>query len=444
MMHNDLKARGLLLAVTMAAGIVGASSSAWAYGAEGLFGGRAQPDSSVTLGNPLEYKTNRPDRAESVLDHPRPDYDPVPVEFGSFEFFPSLEMGETYDSNIYATRKNEVDDSITNVRPVVSAFSNWGRHALSMTTFGDVNFYGSNSHEDYQNFVADMNGRYDIMAQTWLTGRGGWQKLTETRSSPEAVSGTEPTTFAMAKGGLGFYRGVGKVNLAVDYDYKRFDYNDTPSSTGPISQTGRNRHEHEASTKIGYDWSGNFKPYVKGKYSWIDFDHNRMHQSQGYETVLGATADFGGITSLDLYAGVMARDFNNFTQKKSAFAPNFGGRLEWNVTGLTSLALEMNRSFEVTTLADYSSYIATGGSATLTHELRRNILLEANVGVTRSDFKGFGDRSDDQITTGLGTRYLINRNLYTDLLYNWDARTSNERTAEFTRNMVTLRVGVRY
>jgi hypothetical protein len=28
------------------------------------------------------------------LKHPRPDYDPAPIALGSFELFPTLELGE--------------------------------------------------------------------------------------------------------------------------------------------------------------------------------------------------------------------------------------------------------------------------------------------------------------------------------------------------------------
>ena len=60
-----------------------------AYGPEGLFGGRPEPDSTVVLNNSVQ-PDYRPDRSQSVLEHPRPDYDPVPLEFGSFNFLPVL------------------------------------------------------------------------------------------------------------------------------------------------------------------------------------------------------------------------------------------------------------------------------------------------------------------------------------------------------------------
>ncbi len=429
-----------LLAVLVFASQTG---PALAYGPEGLFGGRPQPDSSLVLGEPVELRNDRPERAESVLDHPRPDYDPAPIEFGSFELFPTLELGETYDTNIYAARNDRRDDMIGTVRPIVSLFSNWGRHALSVTTFGDINYYSEHPDENYHNAVIDVNGRYDIVNQEWLAARGGYQHLAEQRSSPNAVNGSEPTTFGLAKAGLTFYRGIGQVKLNADYDFKRFDYNNTPSTNGTIDQSGRDRDEHVMGATIGYDLSGNVRPYIKGAYNIREYDNNPTHKSDGYNAVLGATMDFGGITSLDLFAGYMVQNYDKFIVKKTVSSPRVGGRLDWNVTGLTSVVLEADRTIEETTHTGYNSFFSTGGSATVTHELLRNVLVEANFAFTRNDFNGTGTRQDDVINAGLGGRYLINRNLYTDLLYSWERRYSTDDGSKYLRNMGTVRLGVR-
>ena len=429
--------------VLLAAVVVLGSTPAFAYGPEGLFGGRPQPDSSIVLGNPVELRNDRPERAESVLEHPRPDYDAAPIEMGSFELFPTLELGATYDDNIYASPNDERDDAIGTIRPIVNLFSNWGRHALSVTTFGDVNHYSQHADENYNNAVLDVNGRYDVAAQTWLSGRAGYQRLAETRTSPNAVDGSEPTTFGVGKAGLTAYRGVGKLKANADYDYKRFDYDDTPSTSGDIDQSIRNRNEHVVGGKLGYEVTGNMKPYVRGAYNVRKYDHNEIHNSDGFEAVAGVEADFGGITSVDLFAGWMEQYYDDFIVKKTISSPKIGGRLEWNVTGMTSVVLEADRTIEEAVFSDFNSYNQTGGSATVTHELLRNVLLEGNVAYSHSDFNGSVDRQDDSLSAGLGGRYLINRNLYSDLLYSWERRYSTEESSEYDRNMVTLRVGVR-
>lgn len=440
-MSIETKLKSALLAATL---LFSSASAAQAYGPEGLFGGRPEPDSSIVLGEPVELRNDRPERAESVLDHPRPDYDPAPIDVGSFELYPTLELGETYDDNVYASKTRKRDDMVGTVRPILSLFSNWSRHALSVITFGDVNYYSEHADENYDNAVIDLNGRYDIINQEWVAVRAGYQHLAEQRSSPNATeAGSEPTTFGLAKGGLTFYRGIGALKVNADYDVKSFDYNNTPSPSGDINQSSRNRDEHVMGATLAYDLSGNVRPYVRGAYNVRNYDHNPTHDSTGFDTVVGAVMDFGGITSLDLFAGWMEQNYDDFAFKKHLSTPKIGGRLDWNVTGMTSVVFEVERTVEETTLTGYNSFYATGGSATVTHELLRNLLLEGNFSFTRNDFNGNGDRQDDLISTGLGGRYLINRNLYTDFIYNWDRRYSSDAASQYLRNQASVRLGVR-
>lgn len=436
------KIGGVLLLATVA--FAGNVSDANAYGPEGLFGGRPQPDGTIVLGNPVDLRNERPDRAEHVLDYPRPDFDGVPYEIGGFELYPTLEFGVAYDENLFVESSSKSDDVIGTIRPIVNLFSNWGRHAVSFTTFGDINYYSQHADEHYKNAIFDANGRYDIANQMWLGVDAGYQRVAEYRTSPNAVNGSEPTTLGIAKTGLTFYRGVGKVKLNADYNLKRFDYDDTPSSAGPIDQSIRDRYEHVAGVKVGYALTDNLKPYVRARYNSRYYDDNITREAYGWDTILGVEADFGGITSVDFFAGWMHQYHDKSSFKKSVGTPKIGGRVEWNPTGLTSVVFEANRTIEETTLAGYNSYHQSGGSVAVTHELLRNILLEGTTSYSFLDFIGTGDREDQQYAVGLGARYLINRSLYTDFFYNWDKRTSNQTGVDFTRQMVIARIGVHF
>ena len=78
----------------------------------------------------------------------------------------------------------------------------------------------------------------------------------------------------------------------------------------------------------------------------------------------------------------------------------------------------------------------------ITHELLRNVLLNANADYTRADFEGTS-RSDDIFGLGAGVTYLINRNFSVDATYRWSKRESDDNAAEYTRNIVVLGVTAR-
>ena len=65
----------------------------------------------------------QPEYAEekvSVLERPRPEYDPVGYRFGPYTVIPSLDWGETFDSNILGSQNFERSDFITTIQPAVS------------------------------------------------------------------------------------------------------------------------------------------------------------------------------------------------------------------------------------------------------------------------------------------------------------------------------------
>jgi hypothetical protein len=95
------------------------------------------------------------------------------------------------------------------------------------------------------------------------------------------------------------------------------------------------------------------------------------------------------------------------------------------------------------TSAGENSYTQTGGSLTLTHGLFENVLIEANSSFSHLDFNGVTNIQDDVVGLGTGARYLINHNLYTDLLYGFTRRYSTDASADYARSVVTARIGVR-
>src|SRR6202012_2427735 len=96
-------------------------------------------DSSLNMRRPTEEQFD-PIRGQSVLDRPRPDYDPVPIELGSFQFFPTMNVGTYYNSNIFAVPSKGTDDQIWKINPTASLLSNWGRHALGITALADIDY----------------------------------------------------------------------------------------------------------------------------------------------------------------------------------------------------------------------------------------------------------------------------------------------------------------
>jgi hypothetical protein len=431
----------IVFAATLAvAGMVAASS---AEANQGYFGGRPLLDSSLDMRRSTVEQFD-PVRGQSVAQRPRPDFDPVPVPVSSFYLYPAMTLASYYDTNIYATQTDLHDDVVWKIDPSLAVVSNWGRHAVALTAVGDINRYTHRDEENFEGGVIQAEGRYDITEQTWLGSTLGYQRVTEPRSSPTAPGNADaPAQYDLLQAGGEAYRGVGRVKAKLNYDYALYDYDKiNVVGTGTVSQNGRNRTHNKISPEVTYEYSENVQPFIRGNYEWRDYTATQLRSSGGFRADAGARLDLGGITTGEIFAGYLTRDYYNFTNGQ-VDAIDFGGRALWNVTELTSVEGEVNRTIDETTGGDTPGILTTGGSLTVTHELRRNIILEGNAAYTQYDFQT-SSRNDDNYSLGAGVRYFINRHFYADTTYDYNKRDSNVAGSDYDRHIFLIRFGSQY
>src|SRR5262249_31348041 len=82
-------------------------------------------------------QTIAPQRGQAVTDRPRPEFDALGVRITEFFFYPRLELDESYNDNIFATRSGTTSDFITDLKPRLDIVSNFGQHALNVRMGGD-------------------------------------------------------------------------------------------------------------------------------------------------------------------------------------------------------------------------------------------------------------------------------------------------------------------
>ncbi|MGD2137794.1 MAG: outer membrane beta-barrel protein, partial [Gammaproteobacteria bacterium] len=115
---------------------------------------------------------------------------------GSFLLRPEASLTYAYDSNIFATSTDEVDDSIAILSPGLEATSIWNRHMLEFNAGGAFGRYRTNDNEDYDDYWGNVNGRYDISDSSNVFGGLDYAHEHEERGSPESgPAGDEPTVF---------------------------------------------------------------------------------------------------------------------------------------------------------------------------------------------------------------------------------------------------------
>jgi len=383
------------------------------------------------------------ERGVPVYEKSRPDYDPLGIRAGAFTIRPDLTLGLEYNDNIYATDSSEESDWITTVAPEVDVRSNWSRHALGLNTGLEAGFYGSESDENYVDGRFMLDGRVDVLRESYLMLDAGYQRLHEERGDPDVRDAwDEPAYYNRWDGGLAYYHGLGKLSLTGGADYTRMDYRRVDLADGGSENLNyRDRDIYEVHARVAYEMHPDVQPFIQARYNWRDYDRrdpnrNERRDSDGYRLGVGTGFDLGGVTSGEVFAGYMKQDYDNFSNISGMW---YGMNLLWNVTQMTSVEAGVRKSVKETTARDASGIDAIDTNLRVDHELLRNLLVGAFFDYTYDDYKG-RDISDKYYVFGPRVTYLWNRNLSAEAGYTRRIKDSNVSAREYTENRFKVSV----
>lgn len=375
----------------------------------------------------------------SVKDRPNSYYQPLGISVRSFLLRPGMEIEGRYDDNIFRSAANAQSDVITTVNPSVALNSNWNRHDLNVRAHGAFGRYTDNSNEDFNDYGFYMGGRYDIGHQTYLSGSLQHEKTHEDRGDPNDAGGDEPTDIKTLSGRVGFTKRRGFMRLKLDALALDRSFEDTNIGAVVVDNSDRNRFEQLYMGELGLELSPNYEAFMR--YGFVDVNYDNLtnglvsRDSTGHEITLGSAVDISGKVKGELFAGYMNRAYQSPLSDIGAL--KYGGSLLWNLNGLTSMKLDLDRGIQEIDSGQASGYVRTEGSLVFEHALRRNVIVDANMGFRDDKYKGNG-RSDDTLLLGLNVIYKLFRGATLGVGYNYVERDSNIAGADYTNNRFML------
>ena len=367
---------------------------------------------------------------ETVATRVRPELEPLGVRAGTFLIYPKLGADGTYNDNVFATNHDVKDDFIFDIKPEVSVESDWANHALNFRTGADAGYYATYSRLDYTDWFVSGDGRLDITRDSAFFGGGGIAREHEEPGEPNAPSDAkQPTEYYLINGAgryvqkFGRFRGIGEATIV------RLDYDKTNTVAGPsISNTDRDYNVYGGGMRLGYEIVPSYEAFVRAEGNQRKYDQRVdaggvERNSQGYNAVAGLALDLGGVTFGEVYAGYLEQFYEDNTFDTLS-APTFGGALTWNATTLTTLNARVARVVQETTEGSCSGILRTTGGLSADHELLRNLILSAGLTITNDDYQGC-NRNDYYYVPGIGARYLMNRNIYANIGYQFLHHTTH-------------------
>lgn len=385
---------------------------------------------------------------KAVFERPREEYEGQGARLGAFKLKTSAVTSESYDSNIYAIQSKAKGDSITKIAPTVSVESDWSRHAIGLAATGEFGKYSNYTNENYDDYSAELNGRIDILRETFIEASASAAHLHEDRGSVDSrASSFHPTEYKQDDVDISFVRNLNRVSFKLSGDYRRLDYDNGEDSTGAVVlNNDRDRNEYKITNRIGYEIIPEYEAFVKGSVNErnydLDIDAGGVNRdSEGYDVVAGTAVNLGGKTKGEVYGGYMAQDYES-SALKDIGAPQFGADIIWTPSGITSVTAGIVRGVSETTIANYSSSKLTVYSLDVEHEITYNFLAGVNASYTLNNYNALDAITRTDKTTGAGAelRYLINRHSSVIGKYDYSTRDSDAINQDYDRSVVSVGV----
>ena len=385
------------------------------------------------------------ERENTVADRARPGLDADGIPLGGFRFFPAVGLGVVHNDNVFATSDFEQSDLATVVHPELKLTSESSRHRAAIGADADLARYSDFDGEDYDDFDIYALGGVEI-------GNGRVQAELrhsdkhEERTSPDDARGVNPTEFTIDKIAGAYTWKPGRWMTKVDAGYRKMEFDDTATLTTPIDNADRDRSATELGFRLAREMSPSYALYAEVQGDQIEyeqqFDRDGFERSSdGFNAVVGAVLDFSGQTFGEVFGGYLRRDFDD-ARFSTADGPTFGGRVTWNVTGLTTLMFSGSRGIDATTIVGASGIDTTKFGFQADHELLRNLVLNLDLSFANEDFEGI-NRDDNLKRFLVGGKYFMNRYLNLEFGYIYrdrDTSPANSGGREFEMNQFFVRL----
>lgn len=391
---------------------------------------------------------------QTVTERARPEFDPIGGRTGDFFWFPRAELGEQYNDNIFATPSPTTDDLITVIQPRLDLLSSFPRNALNLHVAGAFEEYLAHPSQNTQDGIAAVDGRLDVTARSFFYGSGVLAHLHYPRTSPDSPgNAAKPVTYNSFTATAGFIENRFRVGYQAEVAVSGQRFNAVPLiGGGTLPESGNDLNIYQVALRGYYEFvpdyqgylrfSENVRSYQNRLAGAVSFDSQGHRADLGLQILPGSRLIYG-----EFYVGYLSQEFNA-SSLATISGPDVGGKLVWNVTRLSTITFNGLRAVNQSNPSvgtTGTGYLASTVSATIDHELRRNVLLNASLGYENDAFSGIS-RTDNTFSVGVGAKYLLNRNLYLGGFYNYQQRSSSGTvaTTRYTQNSVLLRLSTQF
>jgi len=391
------------------------------------------------------------ERGTSVADRPRPQYDPIGLDVGTFRLYPSVTAQADGSDNYRARDTNRQGDVYATVLPEVMFGSTWSRHRLGGRAYFNRSLHANLPTEDATQFGVLVNGAIEVDRDTILRGDASVSRGVESRSSLGSFRNSiEPVSFDAYHVAIGAAQQFNRLKLDASVGVNKTSFNDVAGFNGlNIDQSFRDVRSISESFSGQYDIGGGiglivsgsanqnrfgFRPGTAGFDPLVDLDRS----SSGLSLQGGVVLELSSLVFGTIQAGYIKQNYRD-RRFRDFSGLNFNVDVLWNVTSLTSLRFRASRTVQDASSTTVAGNTRSDFSVRVDHELYRYVVLSstARYGSFRPNGPGVGGK---EYGIQMGGRYLIDRHWSAGLTADYSRRDSASTFLRFRATSASLSI----
>ncbi|MEQ1863672.1 MAG: outer membrane beta-barrel protein [Micropepsaceae bacterium] len=382
----------------------------------------------------------------AVMERPRPDYDAKGIPLGAFRLYPSVVLKLNTSNNVFQSDSARKGDINFEIAPAFELKSQWSQHALEVFGRLDALRFADHSSENLTDWTVGANGRLDVRRGSAAFAGISKSMAHEGRSSPNSPGNiAEPVQYSRFHAQASVAVQPNRTSFFFGGEFDRYSYDATPlNGGGVLSNRDRDRDEWRMRARASHEIEEGYFAFAEAEYERRAFDletdrTGADRDSHGTALRGGLEFKLSALLEGEVFVGYRNRKFGGTLRDYSGV--DYGAKLQWSVTQLTTVNVGASRTLNETTVLASSVSIDDAFRIGIDHELRRNVIVQANLSRIDSEFAGTS-RDDATLEAHVGVTYLFDHNLRATAGYDRLDRDSNAPGEDFTEDK--FNVGLHY
>lgn len=383
------------------------------------------------------------------------EYQPNGLMFRGFRYMPSLMVASQYDSNIYATDRNERSDIVTSIRPNLSVSKDYKGLFLDFKAGGDFKRYAEYDSENKNGYNFALDGNFEANSRMKFPFSISHTTRARDRADPlgTGLTTSEPLRVRHDEASFGVVRRFNRLSLGLIGRYGLNDLEDGADIAGtPVIFSDNNRSEAEGRIELTYEFlrgensseapehylyavlRRGHQDFEKRSFDGTDFaglkrDRGTMGGLVGFQT------NYKDKLLANIGAGYMQQDFEEASLGTTG-TYDLKADIDYLLTPKWMLGFKAGR--EIAQDNDVLRGIVRSQYAlTSQYELLHNMYFDSALGYGTDDFTDTA-REDENVSGKLGLSYVFSPRLKGTLEGFRMERESSEAGRDMDRSVVMI------